>query len=215
MVAVSCLLLSVPPEIRLIIYELLWVPLTAQIASNNGRLTPAAIPISADLNLLLACRQIYYEARRLAFSNHTFTITRNFDKLPLTLEPRVEPFNLIRSIAIPGYRPLHSSSLSRCYTFKEICSLVRRFKNLDQIIILTTEVSVIGRSLRSRKAHVNFRLKKAKYLQDERFVPSYDLSSLDGEKGNVGWRLSVSIGEGMVRHADILPHGLHDVEDEG
>lgn len=74
----------------------------------------------------------------------------------------------------------------------------------------------IARVLRSRKAHVNFRLKKARYMRDERFLPSYDLRMLDAngdEQGNgkgvrMGWRLEVDVGEEKARGCNLLVCGL-------
>ncbi|KAF2797800.1 hypothetical protein K505DRAFT_322314 [Melanomma pulvis-pyrius CBS 109.77] len=214
-------LLTLPPELRLIIYDILWEPLPSQI-TPSGLIPPTSLSSSSALNLLLVCRPLYYEAQRIAYTRHTFSLTRNFDTHPLLHEPRLTPHAYITSLLITGYRPLsppHSPSpsptpsasislnadegpasatptlLTRCYTFKEICALVRRFKHLHTIVILTDELARVEKGLRSRKAHVGFRLRKARLLQDERFVPTYNLFGLDGRVER-RWRLTVEVGTG-------------------
>jgi hypothetical protein len=203
-------LLTIPPELRLIIYDLLWTPLPTLITPTN-LLPTSSLSSSSALNLLLTCRRIYHEAQRIAYSRHTFSLTRNFDTHPLLHEPRLAPHSYITSLLITGYRPLSPQSshtpptssdeetllLTRCYTFKEICSLVRRFKDLTTIVILTDELARVEKGLRSRKAHVGFRLRKARLLQDERFVPTYNLYGLDGRRER-RWRLTVKGGVGTL-----------------
>jgi hypothetical protein len=212
-------LLTIPPELRLMIYDSLWTPLPTLITPTN-LLPSSSLASSSALNLLLTCRHIYNEAQSIAYSRHTFSLTRNFDTHPLLHEPRLAPHSHITSLLITGYRPpsppfsqspITSSDeetplLTRCYTFKEICSIVRRFKNLSTIVILTDELARVERGLRSRKAHVGFRLRKARLLQDERFVPTYNLFGLDG-KCERRWRLSVK-GDGEGRCADLVLCGL-------
>ncbi|KAF2474837.1 uncharacterized protein BDR25DRAFT_112418 [Lindgomyces ingoldianus] len=210
-----CQLLSLPPELRLMIYESLWQPLSTSNA-NVELLTPTSVPTSTDLSLLRTCRQIHHEARRIAFLQHTFILTRNLHRRPLAHEPRVEPISLVRSLAIPECHltqtiPGCELFPPRCYSFKEICSLVRRFRHLEEILVLTDAPGVVTRTLWSRTAHVNFRLRKARYFKDERLAPSYDLRSLRGDKtGRVGWRLTVNVGDSVVRGANILLVGLKD-----
>ncbi|KAF2876656.1 hypothetical protein BDV95DRAFT_602626 [Massariosphaeria phaeospora] len=196
-------LLSIPSELRLLIYEHVWLPLPAQITDQprqeHGYLARSSLPSPTSLNLLLACRQIHREALAIAYSSHTFALSRDLDQRPLSHEPRLHPFSLVTSLLLPGGQ--------RRYSFKEICGLVRRFEKLKAVVLLTDQVAELGRSLQSRKAHVGFRLKKAQHFQDGRFVPSYDLTALEGDEGRVrmvGWRLTVCDREGIERGADVL-----------
>ncbi|KAF2740547.1 hypothetical protein EJ04DRAFT_508055 [Polyplosphaeria fusca] len=220
-----CLLLEIPPELRLLIYESLWVPLSAQINTPNGYLPPSDITTSRDLSLLLACKQIYSEAYRLAFRSHTFTLSRDLDACPLLAEPRWSPTDSITSILIPAFHTSSYCSLetgatdipykARCYQFKEICALVRRFKHLDHIIVVTDDLSAVRRSMCNRVAQYHFRLKKARYLQDDRFLPSYSLTYPRG--GRSTWRLEVAGSDGQKgKAADMiicsLRHGNDNLE---
>ena len=65
----NCTFLTIPAEIRLIIYEKLMED-TADILSNVERQTPTSV----YLNILLTCRTIYEEARLIAFRNATFIL---------------------------------------------------------------------------------------------------------------------------------------------
>ena len=201
-------LLALPPELRLTIYEYIWIPLPTQITSA-GLVPPRCLVSSSALNLLLVCKALYHEARHTAYTRHTFSLTRNLDTYPLAHEPRLAPYAYITSLVILGYRPPSPDQPSRCYTFKEICTLVRRFKNLHTLVILTDELAQVEKGLRSRKAHVGYRLRKARLLQDERFVPTYNLFGLDGRVQR-RWRLTVA-GSGKEeegRVADLVLCGI-------
>ncbi|KAF2255227.1 hypothetical protein BU26DRAFT_514978 [Trematosphaeria pertusa] len=209
-------LLTLPLELRLLIYELLWVPLASKIHPKTSTVHSHNVTSSASssLELLLVCRQIYAEAHQTAYTRHTFALSRCFDTSPLHDLPRSYPYNLVTSLLIPGYRPPYSCPTAypvRCYTFKELCSLVRRFRNLKSIVVVadTAGSDGIRRSILSRKAHVEFRMRKARRLQDEGFVPSYDITCL---KRGCGWRLNVTVGEGVIKTADLL---LCVLQDEG
>lgn len=207
-------LLQLPLELRLEIYELLFIPLIAQTPANGYTVPPTAVAstTSQTLSVLLACRQIHTEAHRLAFSRHTFLFTRSLVDFPLHALPSSYPHALITSLLIPAYRPpsiCPTPYPSRCHSFKETCSLVRRFRSLKRIMLVTDAAGLEGvrRHMRGRKAHVDYRTRKARRLSDERFVPNYDLRCLDGG-GSPGsgwkWSLSVASGEGMVRSAEVV-----------
>ncbi|ORY09274.1 hypothetical protein BCR34DRAFT_589388 [Clohesyomyces aquaticus] len=222
------LLLSLPPELRLMIYECVFQPLQLPTSSTSSTsLTLSTLPTCLSLSLLLTCRLIHFEACRLAFTRHTFLLTRDLDLSPLTHEPRLEPtsLGLVRTLVIPALpssprKPRSQLGPYHTYSFKRVCGLIRRFTGLEAIYVVTDEAGPIRRSLFSRKAHVNFRLKKARDNRDERFVPNYDLHrikkedagcadrdkekekergiGIDKEKGRWGWRVRVHVGDGEL-----------------
>lgn len=65
----NCTFLTIPPEIRLIIYDKLMED-AADILSNIEQRTPTSV----YLNILLTCRTIYEEARLIAFRNAAFIL---------------------------------------------------------------------------------------------------------------------------------------------
>lgn len=199
------------------IYEALWQPLSASI-SRTGLLKAHPMPSSLDLSLLLVCRQIHDEAKRIAFTGHTFTLTRDFSANPLHYEPRTAPYMYIRSLLIldtsssdpssehssTSLTALSTPSVSfpppippQGYSFKELLSLIRRFPRLSEIIIVEgTATTRMERSLRCWVAQYHFRLKKARHSGNERFAPSYSIRSLNmkdkGRGGKSGWRIEVA-----------------------
>lgn len=213
-------LLTLPLELRLQIYELVWAPLTVHVHSKTATIPPrAAASTTADsLSLLRVCRQIYAEALRTAFSRHTFLLTRSFSHSPLHTLHLVDPHTLITSLLLPAYRPPSHCPTpvpERCYNFKEICSLVRRFRRLSTIFIVADQAGLEGvkRAMRGRRAHVVYRMKKARRLSDDRFCPSYNMRELSKERKHGkerdvlsidGWTLNVAMGDGTIRNTDLL-----------
>jgi hypothetical protein len=213
--------LSLPLELRLLVYEFLWVPLTQPHLDNGPRLNKdlsQASSSSTDLSLLQTCRQIYAEAYRLAYSRHTFTICRNLDMSMPIFDPNApaSPHALIRTLLIPGHlvKPRDDGScvsVPGFYPFKLLYKLIRRLPCLTTIVVGVNEHNMtdVRRQLTSRKAHISFRLKKASRLRDDRFLPSYDLKLLSGWTDAIqNWRVEVRSkdedGERWKRCADML-----------
>ncbi|KAF2658254.1 hypothetical protein K491DRAFT_690217 [Lophiostoma macrostomum CBS 122681] len=214
-------LLSLPLELRLLIYESLWIAIT-QPHLDDGPQLPRQLPptssSSKNLSLLQTCRQIYAEAYRIAYSRHTFTICRNLDLSMPIFDPNTpaSPHALIRTLLIPGHliKPRNDGSYDSVpgfYPFKLLCQLIRRLPALTTIVIGVNQYNLmdVQRQMTSRKAHLSFRLRKANRLKDDRFLPSYDLKMLDQRyQGVQEWRIKLrgkdENGERWKRSADML-----------
>ncbi|KAF1995145.1 hypothetical protein P154DRAFT_349876 [Amniculicola lignicola CBS 123094] len=102
--------LELPAELRILIYEYVFAPLSGYV-KPYGSLPAAALHGSNALSLLLTCRFIHTEAVRLAFQNHTFILTRSSYSLkfrePLPLSSHPHPFDImstITSLLIPSWQ---------------------------------------------------------------------------------------------------------------
>lgn len=72
--------LALPAEIRLLVYEHLFVPSSAYIdpTTTTKAIRQSQRPTSSALHLLLTCRQIRAEAHNIAYKKHTFDVQRSF-----------------------------------------------------------------------------------------------------------------------------------------
>lgn len=202
--------LSLPAELKLMIFEFLWMPADQSIDLPTNLIHQSSQPSSSDLNLLLTCRQIHAEAQKIAFRNHVFTISRVISKEYMRQLSIHAPYNLITSILIASYGRTsprsvdlphnHPSRLHPTKLFTHIRRFISSLPALQNIYCGTTTAPArLGLWWRSMMAQTRYRWKVRKASgQDVGSWVGWDLTREDeGEtEGDAGrWKLKVWMPE--------------------
>ncbi|KAH7132458.1 hypothetical protein B0J11DRAFT_521747 [Dendryphion nanum] len=180
---------QIPCEIRLMIYEYLFQPIT--LLAENGAISATTIPSSKDLSLLLACQQFYQEAREIAFKNLTLDFTSELSTFWKAPQPASFPKSLVRSLFFGVERPG-----SRRTLYKRVFSLFRIFPALEFIVLLSDHGKPIDCHLMlSMVAMQNLR---ARILRNKKadLCVRYQVNTMDHGISNLsGWKLTRHKGD--------------------
>ena len=149
----SAFLTTLPLEVRWMIYEAVWEPMSPPFEPHErhecNRWTPIShmpAPPSSVPKPLLTCRQIFYEAYSIALKRFTFTggamcrtpgdprMAESMDNLFGMLDSfsPILDIDLLRSIAIPLFGP------PNCPVAVVVAMLARHMSNLRQVFLLSS-----------------------------------------------------------------------------
>lgn len=123
----SATLLSLPKELRLEIYEFLFLPASAYIDPVAESIKKADVPSPATLSVLCTCRQVYNEARDVAYTTYTFSVRRDILVAEIPQIANERPGSLITTLLFP---PHPGSPCSRHL----LCTGERRFNKQLELL---------------------------------------------------------------------------------